>query len=108
MERHKRIFEMQGDFQKMLGIDIKSDKYQQQMLYGLIEEVVEAGRETKTLTDWKNREVNRSDFILELADIYLFVVNLALSADCDAHKFYQAVEFKQRKNYQKYGNNKKA
>lgn len=92
------IFFKQREFQEMLGADIKSQEFKNQMFYALIAEVVEAGNETPWKPWKKNQSFDKNKFVEELADIQIFLLNLVLSSGSTWPEFVQEIRRKQSIN----------
>ena len=112
----KQIFEKQLEFQRKVHgpfskIDTKNikekEKLSDQFLLCLIDEVIEF-RGTYNKKSWikKRFKINRDELNEELADIYIFLIDLSLLWDLKPEKVIEVIKQKQIKNFKRLKNKK--
>lgn len=99
-----KLFEKQKEFQKLVGNDINSQSFRNEMLYAMVAEIVEAGNETPWKSWKKQQSFDRVKFLEELADVQIFLINLVLSANASSEEFLKIIENKINKNFERQKN----
>jgi len=99
----KDIFGQQIKFQDLLGNNVCSQEFKNQMFLGLFEEVGEVMRETKVKAHRPNQVFDKTKFLNECADVQLYLFNLVLSAT-SFEEFQKIVEQKQKINFMRLQN----
>lgn len=101
----KQLFEKQIEFQKLLGFEppIDDPELFAHHLLGLITEVGEIAQADKR---WKkngrNKFYSRKGKKEEIADAFIFLMNVCLYSDIDSEEFVKAVENKLQINSSRY------
>ena len=98
------IYNQQIKFQKLLGNDITSQEFKNQMAMVLIEETIELLKETPFKRHKKNQTFNREAFLEECADAQLYLYNLIISADGTLDEFKAIITKKQQINIDRQKN----
>lgn len=101
----KKTFELQKKFQELLGNDITTQEYRNEMFLGLFSEVCELLNATPFKKHKQNQSFNRENFIEECADIYIFLINLLMSANVDDVEFEKIIKAKIEKNFKRQDEN---
>lgn len=103
------VMEAQRAFQERIlgGVEPRhlpdADKmaYLREQAFALLDEVHEAMAETGWKSWATSNHVNRAAFTSELADVYIFLMNLMLAGDVHMSELFQAVVAKQAKNHKR-------
>jgi len=99
------VIKTQKLFQQMLKNDITTQEFKTTCVMGLLEESMEALKETPFKKHKKNQKFNRLNFINELVDVQLYLLNLLLSCDVTWEEFRLDIERKQQINFDRQKNN---
>jgi NTP pyrophosphatase (non-canonical NTP hydrolase) len=100
----KKFFKEQHEFQQQMG-----QQYDQQyiniMMLSMIDETMEALRETPWKPWKKSQQFNKKEFCEELVDMQIFLTNLFLAAGMTSEEVEEACLRKLEKNKQRQKNN---
>lgn len=97
----KRIYYQQEEFQNLLDNDQKEQGYINKNLLALTSEIGEVADETDWKA-WKQNDKDKEAFQEEVADCFLFVLNLVQATDLDINEFLAEVHEKQKKNLERF------
>lgn len=97
----KKIYYRQKEFQKLLDNDSETQEYVNKNLLALTSEIGEVADETDWKA-WKRNEEDKEAFREEVADCFLFVLNLVQATDVDLNEFLVEVDEKQQKNLDRF------
>ncbi len=95
------IIETQKKFQKLLKNDVTSQEFKTTCVLGLLEESMETLKETPFKKHKKNQSFNKDNFISELADVQIYLLNLLVSVDLDWETFEKFIKEKQAINFKR-------
>lgn len=113
MDKLTYLFELQDNLQKKLGnfplkqqIDVTimhdtTNEYIRTQTLALIDELMEALRETPWKPWKKNQEYNEEQFQNELIDAWHFLINLTLASGMNSTTLFQKFISKNTKNHQR-------
>ena len=95
-DRLKHLFDLQYDFQHQIGNGNKiykgannvDSEYVREQTLALIDEIMEALRETAWKTWKKNQHLNHDNMKEELIDAWHFLINLSMAAGMDSAEVY--------------------
>lgn len=100
----KDEFAQQIKFQALLGNDINTQEFKNKMFLGLMEELVEAMKETPSKSHKKIQQYNPEKFLEELVDVQLYLLNLVISSKFTYDEFLQKIQEKQLRNVERIKN----
>jgi NTP pyrophosphatase (non-canonical NTP hydrolase) len=95
------IFETQIKFQNVLSSEIHSDEYISLMLLGLFEESVEVKKTFKLKKHRKNDKANFKHAKKEIADVFIYAINICLALDITADELIDLIKKKQKINFKR-------
>jgi dimeric dUTPase (all-alpha-NTP-PPase superfamily) len=100
----ERMMRKQHEFQLGMDQDIQTQQYYSTMTLALIDEAMEALRETPW-KPWKKNQTCRKERVHEeLADVFIFYLNLCLSAGMTAKDLKREFTVKHIKNIERQRN----
>jgi len=98
------IVQAQKSFQNILGNDMTTQDFKNKMFMGLMEETVELMKTTPHKSHKKNQVFNKEEFIKELVDVQIYLINLMISVDLNHAKFSEEIQKKQKINFERQKN----
>ena len=104
LSKMEKLYKKQKKFQELVGNDIISQQFRNDMMLALIAEVIEAANETPWKPWKKHQSFDRKKFLEELADVQIFLINLVLSANADYKEFEKIIENKINTNFKRQKN----
>jgi len=108
MDMLREMFLKQLDLQKKLGVSneiVGNQEYINIQALALIDEIMEALRETPWKPWKKNQEFNQAKFKEELIDAWHFLINLSLSAGMTSLEVFERYLAKNKTNYNRVEEN---
>lgn len=93
------MFDMQRRMQERLGSDVNSQAYRTEMCLALVDETLEALRETPWKSWKKSATYNEDKFREELIDAWHFLINLSIASGMDAQSVYDMFCNKNSENH---------
>ena len=93
------LFHKQRALQKRLGTDVYSQQFITTMTVALIDELMEALRETPWKPWKKQQAYNREAFKNELIDAWHFLINLSLASGMTANEVIARYLIKNKENH---------
>lgn len=100
--RLKKLFDKQKLFQEKLNNNYyKNQEYINIMTIAIIDELMEAIRETKWKPWKQQQQFNEENFKNELIDVWHFIINLTLASGMDANELYEKFCNKNKINHKR-------
>jgi len=102
------LFKLQNNLQNRLGNfplkPLTTQEFITTQSIALIDEIMEALRETPW-KPWKKHQIyNKENFKEELVDAWHFLINLSLASGMNANELYKRFERKNKKNHMRQDN----
>ena len=100
----ENLFKKQIEFQnKIVKEDLPADsiEWSSYHILGLVEEVGELLRADKRWKTHRNEFYDRENKVIELADIFICLMNIAMFSNIGPEQFFEAVENKIKENSKK-------
>ncbi len=99
------LYEKQLQFQKMLGNEVPADNpsVMAQHLFGLLGEVGEVSQaDQRWKTNGRNTHYDKENKLEEIADCFIYLLNVCIYSDFTDYDLLDAVKEKQDKNIRRY------